>query len=269
MQLEQPSPFPSHFYLDIIHTIIDFLGFDKITLAACSLVCSDWRNRSQTHLLHTLLLRDQQQLSTFIAAIPSMSLPFLSHPRELRVRSLWTTPPESWLTITRTEFSLLLGSLSMVHTVLLDYVRLECSGDTLTSRTRSLDLLSFRDIGGPSPAFSHLSSILAFISLFRRIRYLFVSHDRCRSVPPIPEIGTICPESACGGLQVEEFTAESYPFETFLAQFLLRYGNAETLRKIRITPGTMLPLRPLFATFPGIVELSVNFAYWCIRDNRE
>lgn len=64
---------------DIVNCILDCFATlpenaaDRRMLSACSLVRRGWVDYSQKLLLHTILLKYQERINTFISALPSLS----------------------------------------------------------------------------------------------------------------------------------------------------------------------------------------------------
>ena len=49
---------------ELTDTILDHLRHDRSSLRACSLVCSEWLNRSRRHLFRSVTIRDPSLLKS-------------------------------------------------------------------------------------------------------------------------------------------------------------------------------------------------------------
>lgn len=251
---------------DITNIIIDFLSEERDTLRACSLIAPEWVHRSQTHLLREITLVSQDRLSLFLSTLPTMTkrMRDMIHILQVGLHEPWHGPMQ----ISRTQVIFILDHLPRLDELRLHSLQLcgaeEFLGDQFV--TRSLDMLSFRDVADASRSQACPLEIIAFICLFHSIRVLDVDTTQPAELLTYPrasvaDISSTILQSLSTmpiSLHVEEFLIGKSPLTVPLLQFLRIAGAVRTLHSVflacfRIT--ALVAFQELFADDPSKLEL--------------
>ncbi|KAJ3538986.1 hypothetical protein NM688_g6432 [Phlebia brevispora] len=260
---------------DIINVIIDCLNEDprpkESTLAACSLVCRDWLEQSQSRLFRKITIRGHDGLRAFISTATTTSERVRRHIRELVIRGP--------LSITLPQLASIFECLPRLDVVLLKELRLSNAEKKPGGQhaVRSLRSLCFFDIMTASGSAFALSEIVALMSLFHDIHEIKTMSQVWfgaqiyfpRRLPQqVPDIGAEVSNtwaSAPLALRCRNVSLNGFPFLDASLLYYLRHALTapSALRDLSVTIAECTvpaSLERLIESATEIELLAVNFS---------
>lgn len=221
---------------ELTDIIIDHLRQDKAALAACSLVCTGFLNRSFHHLFRTISMRDTKRFRRFVAFLPSATL---RQYVEVVVLGNGGSTDVSAAIRLRIDVELL-GDLFSATPALksLELNRLtwvpRASGERPDSLApKNIKYLVLQDVlSSESGGFLVLSELVPLFRLFGAISKLTIHGSVHGDVPP--GSGALRPGARMRALQVRDLTLQAAAANAPFLQLLRVTGSTKTLKVVHV-----------------------------------